>query len=534
MVMSTLLQLDSAAWAKNLNFTQYASAAAELLHASRDAIEALTCFAQLVFASTSFPSRPSASWLDFDAHPGDCACQIRPAAMHLIVCAFQSDSLKAQALLHDTLERLRRVEHSAKLAFHQLCTLNMTPSKIGSGLDRKKMSLHDFCYAIGAQDWFDLMREQHSWLVHSLLDPQLFDLFNGSACDAVSAIPATSSGHINSSLRGIERGYFDLSDQRSPDSADSSHAASSTSSLRPKLSPASSNNGDECSFRITPLSSPADSIIWNMDTTVLVQPKVQFHVDDWSFVVRWIVICFSLGRYRQVLPNKKSDGLVYRISVPPLMSAWKQMKLPLFIVLKTVTEHGYTIKYFRAGWRETTAEITPSIRDLAIEDIAPQQLDSDAAAKVLSLPHVVFYSQRVKLEQSGRLYKSSRCVEEMELEQEQGVPLSLLPTTRPLTEVGDDTEHLVQVLSEGGLHDMLLGFFAQHKEPKQLEAWALKQQEWINFSILHGCNYENASTMVPRHCFYGFPIELMRICEASIQSGSPLTVPGFLDARTAI
>lgn len=116
-------------------------------------------------------------------------------------------------------------------------------------------------------------------------------------------------------------------------------------------------------------------------------------------------------------------------------------------------------RYFRADWRGSTADATPSIRDLVIEAIAPQQADSDVAAQTLGSPHVAFYSQRVKVEQDGRLYSSSRCVEEMELQQD--VPSSLLPTTRPPEDLDDDTEHLVQALSNGGLHDMLQGFFAQ-------------------------------------------------------------------------
>ena len=314
--MSTLLQLDSAAWDRKLNFTQYASAAAELLHASRDAIQALTTFAELALDSTGSSSMLNASWLDFDAHPGDCACQIRPAAMHLIVRSFRSDSLKTQALLHDTLARLHRVEQIAKQTFYQLCTLNLSVPKIGAGLERKSMPLKEFCYAIGAQDWFDLMRERQNWLAHSPLDSTLSGSINGSACDANLSIPAIRSKETNDSLCGIDNGHFDLSDPRSPVSFTSSETAPSTSSLMAKLSPESSNKGDESSFSTTPLSSCANSTIFNKDATFSVQPKVQFHVDDWSFVVKWIVICFSLGRYRQVLPNKKSDSLVYRISVP--------------------------------------------------------------------------------------------------------------------------------------------------------------------------------------------------------------------------
>ncbi len=169
--MSTLLHLDSAAWGRKVNFTQYAAVAAELLHASRDAIEAITSFQELAFHAAGSAALPKASWLDFDAHPGDCACQIRPAGLHLLVCAFRSDPHKTKAKLQGTLDRLLEVATVAKETFHQLCTLNLNVAKIGAGLDRKSMILEDFCYAIGAGTWFDQICQPDLWLAASLPNP---------------------------------------------------------------------------------------------------------------------------------------------------------------------------------------------------------------------------------------------------------------------------------------------------------------------------------------------------------------------------
>lgn len=96
---------------------------------------------------------------------------------------------------------------------------------------------------------------------------------------------------------------------------------------------------------------------------------------------------------------------------------------------------------------------------MLIERVLPDQISVSGCAQRFFLPHVVFYSQRVRIAETDRLHDTCRYVEEMELEEENSPPL--LPSTSGERETSSDSEGLVRLLSDGGLHDMLLGFFAQ-------------------------------------------------------------------------
>lgn len=77
----------------------------------------------------------------------------------------------------------------------------------------------------------------------------------------------------------------------------------------------------------------------------------------------------------------------------------------------------------------------------------------------LAEPHACFFSQRVRIAKDNRIATDVRSVEELELREE--VPLELLPFRPSADAIRDDTERLSQALSGTGLHDMLIGFFAQ-------------------------------------------------------------------------
>ncbi|KAI3482472.1 hypothetical protein L1887_54895 [Cichorium endivia] len=561
MLMSTLLHLDSAAWGRKVNFTQYAAVAAELLHASRDAIEAITSFQELAFHAAGSAALPKASWLDFDAHPGDCACQIRPAGLHLLVCAFRSDPHKTKAKLQGTLDRLLEVATVAKETFHQLCTLNLNVAKIGAGLYRKSMILEDFCYAIGAGTWFDQICQPDLWLAASPSKSLRRTLVSQ---DDAAHLPtlANDSASYKERTCPMHAGCNDLVAKHDDASAASSPSTASTRSLSTHISPASSIKGGESSSSLATSTSPTDTITLKINTTEVKQPRVRFQVEDWNFVVRWIVICFSIGRLDLVIDaqgpeRKKAYSTLLLASAAP-QDALKRLderdgallqcksakgahrcphsKAQASVEAKATTEIERLQRCFRATWCSSLK--ARSIRDMLIEAVSPQQAASADGAQGLSLPHAVFYSQRVcvSLSQGDPKLSNCRLVEEMELKD--NVPASLLPRTSVGRGLDSDSEEFVRILSNGGLHDMLLAFFAQHRDfpfpkadSKTLRAWHLEQQEWVNYSMQHGCNYENATAMVPRHCFYATPSELIRICEEAVHSGSTLSVPGFTQAR---
>lgn len=96
---------------------------------------------------------------------------------------------------------------------------------------------------------------------------------------------------------------------------------------------------------------------------------------------------------------------------------------------------------------------------MVIEAVSPQQAQRADGAQGLSLPHAVFYSQRVSVSQGDSKLSNCRLVEEMELKD--NVPAGLLPRTSVGRGLDNDSEEFVRILSDGGLHDMLLAFFAQ-------------------------------------------------------------------------
>lgn len=313
-------------WQKNVNFTQYAAVAAELLHYSRDAIEALTLFRDLALYPKDQTRSYKDSWLRFDAHPGDCACQIRSAGLHLVVRAFQAHKEAAEAKIQHHLMGLREVEAAAQRTFHQLCTQNLATSKIGSGLHQKSMPLKDFCYAIGAGPWFDLiLKENASHSSH-------LDFFS-RPLDFSKSMHERSAGGLEES-NAVDNDYLNQADKVLDGSVEMLEARNVRKNSTTTDSIESTTEEGYSANTTTPLSTPLTPSVASSFShlpervrhpeSVTPQPRVMFQTDDWTFMMQWIVVCFPLGRYRQVLPSKDGRSLVHRISVQvsPLSRTW--------------------------------------------------------------------------------------------------------------------------------------------------------------------------------------------------------------------
>lgn len=121
----------------------------------------------------------------------------------------------------------------------------------------------------------------------------------------------------------------------------------------------------------------------------------------------------------------------------------------------------FTCRYFQAQWDEDRTSSRASIAcDLPLEAINCPRSASDETSSIPDLPHVCFFSQRVRIRGEKDTCNSSfRAVEELELKKQ--APLDLLPYQPPADTLSLDTEDLLHKLSDGGLHNMLLGFFAQ-------------------------------------------------------------------------
>lgn len=299
MAMATLLRLEEVSWRRSVGFSQYATIAAEAVQASRDAIEAITLFRDLTLPSEYRPTSSLGSWLDFDAHPGDCACQVRIAGLHLFARAFQEHQDQARNRLEKCLSSLKRVEELTLEAFQKLCTTNAAPSELGDGVDPKSMTLNDFFKAIGAESWFDDVAAEDEWL-HNLL-PGLAHSQGGdiSATSPVaSTIAATPPSELMESC-GTARGSPSFTPSTSLTCRNQAKSSSEPfSDFVPPVNTAQPKKQTACSGVTGPQ-----------------RPEVEFRANDWYFAVRWIVVCYCLGRCRQVLPSNNGRSLTYRVSV---------------------------------------------------------------------------------------------------------------------------------------------------------------------------------------------------------------------------
>ena len=275
MSLSMLLRMNEVTWQRPIGTGMYAAVSADLFRSARDAIEALSLFQRLALSDGTAPSSPPGSWLDFDAHPGDCSCQIRTAGMHLIASSFRASPVEARKKVHETLTTLRNIEKVALETFHQLCSLNTPPSKIGKGLATKRMPFERFLDAIGVGACLQKMFKDENWI--QLLPFGLSLEEEESASEHPIVSRATSNGSRQSSC---ETGVS------SCDGLPIRHA-----------------DPQKGCKAFDPSTSPR-------------QPEFRFRPRSWQFAVRWIVACYCIGRFREEYAAKDGKSIKCRIAIP--------------------------------------------------------------------------------------------------------------------------------------------------------------------------------------------------------------------------
>ncbi|KND04272.1 uncharacterized protein SPPG_00010 [Spizellomyces punctatus DAOM BR117] len=272
--MATLLFDDESAREKPLLQRLYPFHLRRIIRGARDALHALESFENLLFPakvigessrhSTDIKNN-SYSWdgfLDFDAHVGDCACQIRPMLLMEIVGEYRKHPDQTLEAFNLTKRKLEAMVTKAMEVHRKLCDENTPVEKI-NGLSRKEETLNAFYRKVGLSEWFT------TWV-----DPESYD----------SLLFTENTIH---STKARASGSFDLAVPISPN-----HQLPT-----PPGSPQIRHSGN--GGRVKAISSEGHPI-WD--------------VKNFRTVVRFLVYANFLSRFKTCLHRPDAEAFIYRVS----------------------------------------------------------------------------------------------------------------------------------------------------------------------------------------------------------------------------
>ncbi|KDQ13062.1 hypothetical protein BOTBODRAFT_188822 [Botryobasidium botryosum FD-172 SS1] len=291
-----------------------------LVCGSKDIIYALRSFDSLVrgqpYTRTTYETRTWGGLLDFDAHPGDCACQIRPVALHHIFLKFTEHPEETRANLDRTIEILEGV-HDRALALHsELCDKGTLPRELGEGFDKKMMTFDDLYQTAGFGQWFNTLEVPWPY--------------------AAGTAPSSDSSSCTSEGGVSTKGSTDTSPGACSPTSAASHVISSPVS-RPGGS--SVDHTSSCARQLASTLQPSAGVPGSVVETDLSQlrelsgklralqnvrrdgPHATWNVDDWRFVVQFITYANMLARFKVTYLSADGAAFVSRLS-PEL--AWEE------------------------------------------------------------------------------------------------------------------------------------------------------------------------------------------------------------------
>ncbi|KAJ3174874.1 hypothetical protein HDU87_006666 [Geranomyces variabilis] len=179
--MSVLLFDDFSAREKPLLQRLYPFHLRRVIRGARDAAHALTAFEKLVFpelkrvSGTLVPTAPTDasyekySWgtfMDFDSHVGDCACQVRPVMLLNILDEFRNNAAVIRKRFANLHEQLQQIVDQAALFHHELCNKNTLVHRLNN-LSKREETLNSFYKKTGLifwwNEWCDEGSSETSW-----------------------------------------------------------------------------------------------------------------------------------------------------------------------------------------------------------------------------------------------------------------------------------------------------------------------------------------------------------------------------------
>ncbi|KAJ3160787.1 hypothetical protein HDU88_007839 [Geranomyces variabilis] len=174
--MSVLLFDDFSAREKPLLQRLYPFHLRRIIRGARDAAHALTAFEKLVIpepespsttlvpttpADTSYETYSWGTFMDFDSHVGDCACQIRPVMLLNILNEFRKNAGVTRKRFAGVREKLQQMVGQAAAFHRELCDKN-TPVHRLNNLSKREETLNSFYEKTGLMFWWSEWGDEDS------------------------------------------------------------------------------------------------------------------------------------------------------------------------------------------------------------------------------------------------------------------------------------------------------------------------------------------------------------------------------------
>ena len=143
---------------KNLPYKKFAFTFRRIIQAASMATASLTLFQGATSKGSDFESKfdlINNPLTFFDALPGDCACQVRPAMLHDII-NYLNENEEASRFISTSVGELQKIRQRAIYLHECLCTHDMNPKVLVKGA-KNNLSLQEFYRITGIIDWFDYL-----------------------------------------------------------------------------------------------------------------------------------------------------------------------------------------------------------------------------------------------------------------------------------------------------------------------------------------------------------------------------------------
>lgn len=336
--MSVHLFDDRQAREKVIPARRYIIHMRRLVCGSKDVIHALRSFEQLVFSppSISEDGESVQSFLDFDAHPGDCACQVRPVGLHQIFVKFRKSPQGTRADLDWTIELLQQLHDRALWVHQQLCDTGAPLERIADGLNRDSMTINELYAKTGVQGWFDLidnrisMGDNESDYVSSHARSGSPARSDSASSDAHPPTPGTVASTDDARLTVESLASLHLDAGGLPKGQGYDASPNGLYTPPPSLPPSRRPSQRILSYAALQQQSSGSDM---SSSSLLLEPLERskrirdralsevWDVEDWFMVVQFLTYSNMLARFKSCVHKPGADAFIYRLS-PKL--AWEE------------------------------------------------------------------------------------------------------------------------------------------------------------------------------------------------------------------
>ncbi|TPX69581.1 hypothetical protein SpCBS45565_g02368 [Spizellomyces sp. 'palustris'] len=596
--MATLLFDDESAREKPLLQRLYPFHLRRIIRGARDALHALESFENLVFPPQDIRESSrhvtdikdnSYSWdgfLDFDAHIGDCACQIRPMLLMEIVGEYRKHPDQTLEAFNLTKRKLEAMVTKAMEVHRKLCDENTPVEKI-NGLSKKEETLNGFYRKVGLSEWFTTWVDPENYdgllflenIIHSNKvhgsgsadlaipivpncqlptppgSPQIRHAGNGGRVKAISSEghPIWDVKNFRTVVRFLVYANF-LSRFKTclhrPDAEAFIYRVSQQRAFDAHVL----RDGEELTCRC--VHTPARY----MDFASIVQFHGEVMSVDGNAAKRGkvlLVMLTSLYFYRAVRETVRVSARGIAVvptflTIPAIRHAWVMRNIPTFLLVYRFCSQGYHANYFRIEPHPTTALAPPG--DDADEDALRRYIIGNEIT--FSVKHVEPLAIQTATSFDPCLDEPHICIIANSLDGGNSELVSGITGEGPWSRLHDDCDcqdnkNAVSQILSCNFNDVITTFFAQHSNyPFPLNASDITEdgdplsqsfksnglrfmneehRKLIAFSHQLGTSYDAMHLFVPQHMFLERPRHLAAITQDRIRAGQRVILPGFFE-----